>query len=83
MAHRASLVFHGLVMLGSTRAQNWEGMTLQAQEIDLTHAEKAWIVGTMWRVATGASFRLHRDVFIYKRSFLVGVTLRANCIAAR
>ena len=69
-------------MSRSTRAQNWKGVTLEAQEIDLAHAEEAWIVRPVWRVATGAPFRLHRDVFIHKRPFLVGMTLGANCISA-
>lgn len=64
-----------------TGAQNRKGVTLQAQEVDLAHAEKARIVRPMRRVTTDAAFRLHRDVFIYKGPLLVGVTLRTNCIS--
>ena len=55
---------------------------MQTQEVDLAYAEKTWVVRPVWRVATGAAFGLHGYVFIDKRSPLVGVTLRANCISA-
>ena len=55
-------------------------MTLQAQEIDLAHAKKTWIVRSVWRVATGASFGLHGYVFVYKRSLFLGVAFQANLI---
>lgn len=67
-------------MGGSTRAQNGKRVTLQAQQVDLAHAKKTWIVRTVWRVATGASFGLHGHVFIHKRSLLLGVTFQANLI---
>lgn len=35
----------------------------------------------MWRVATGAALRLHRYVFIYKGSLLVGMAFNANLIS--
>lgn len=57
-------------------------MTLQAQEVDLAYAKKAWIVRPVRRVATGAAFCFHGYVFIYKGSLLVGVTLRADRISA-
>src|SRR5215469_4284265 len=82
MTHRASLIFGRLVMSGSTRAQRGECMTLQAQEVDLAYAKKAWIVRPVRRVATGAAFCFHGYVFIYKGSLLVGVTLRADSISA-
>src|SRR5215472_7842569 len=83
MAHRACLIFRRLVMSGSTRTQNRECMTLQAQEIDLTDPQETWIVRPVWRVATGASLGLHGYVFVYKWALLVGVTFHANLISTR
>ena len=55
-------------------------MTLQAQKVDLTHSQETWIVRSVGRVATGASFGLYGYVFIYKRSLLLGVAFQANLI---
>jgi len=67
-------------MSGSAGAHGRKGVTLQAQQVHLAHAKKAWIVRPVWRVATGAAFRLHRYMFINEGTLLVGVTLNANLI---
>src|SRR5690349_19625646 len=58
-------------------------VTLQALQIYLDNAQKAWIGGSMWNVTTGAAFRLYRDVLVDERALLVGVTLEANSVSAR
>lgn len=44
VAHSARLVLGGLIVSGSGRAQHREGMTLQAQQIDLAYPQVARII---------------------------------------
>jgi len=41
VAHGASLVFLRLVMSRTDRAQRWRRVTLQAEQVDLAHAQHA------------------------------------------
>ena len=60
-----------------------EGVTLQAQQVHLAHAQEAWIGRPMGHVTTATSFRLHRYMLINKRSLFVGVALDTNRVPTR
>ena len=82
MAHRARLVFGGLVMGGSHGTLSWECMTLQAEHIHEVHAQETRIRGSVGRVTTGAALGLHRYVLINERALLVGVAFDTNRVSA-
>ena len=54
----------------------------QTKLVYRTESQQPWIGGTMWRVASGATFGLERRVFKSKRSLLISVTLNARRIRA-
>lgn len=56
-------------------------MTLQAQQVDLAHAQEARIRRAMRRMATGAAFRLHRYMFVHERASCISVAFHARCIS--
>ena len=66
----------------SGRALHWERVTLQAEQVYLAHSQVAWIGGPVRRVTTAAALRLHRHVFIHKRSLFVGMALDADRVSA-
>jgi len=59
-----------------------EGVTLQAKQVNLTHAQVSRIGGAMGSVTTIATLRFNRHVFIDKRPCLFSVALDANRIPA-
>src|SRR5208337_299276 len=82
VAHGAGLIFLGLVVRRSQWAQRRSAVTLQAQQVDLGHAQEARIRRAVRRMAAHAAFRLHRHVLIDEGSLLFGVTLVADRVAS-
>ena len=82
MAHRAGLVFSGLVMRRSGGPLNRERVALQAEQVHLAHAQVAWIGGPVGRVTTATALGLHRHMLIHKWPLFVGMALDANRVAA-
>jgi len=85
MAHGAGLVFLGLVVGwtdGRLRGHVAHGqrVALQAEQVDLAHSQQARVGRAVWRVATGAAFRLYRQVLVNKRSFFLGMALEAHLV---
>ena len=83
VAHRARLVFGGLVMGRSRRPLSGECVTLQAQQIHLAHAQKTRIGRAMGRVTTAAALSLHRYMLKDERPLLVGVAFDTNRVPGR
>src|SRR5262249_32886901 len=81
--HRAGLILSCLVMCRTLRTLRRERVTLQAQQVDLANPQEAWVCRAVRRVATTATFCLHRHMFVNKRSFLVDMTVVANAVATR
>ncbi len=82
MAHGAGLILRRLVVHWTAGPNRREGVALQAEQVDQTHFEETGISGTVWRVATAATFGLDGDMLVDERSLLVDVALVANRIAA-
>lgn len=80
VAHRARLILGGLVVSRTCRALGWERVTLQAQQVHLTHTQVTGVGGSVRRVATGAAFGFHWYVFVDKRTRLVRMALGADGI---
>ena len=57
-------------------------MALQAQHIDLAYAQETRVRGAVWSMATGAAFRFHWHMLVYKRSARIGMALDASSVAA-
>ena len=81
VTHCAGLIFDRLVMWWTRWTDHWKGVTLQAQQIHLTHAEQARVGGTMRRVTGTATFGLYRNVLEHEGPLLVGMALVTNRIA--
>lgn len=57
-------------------------VALQTQQVHLAHTQKTRIGRSMRRVTAAASLCLHRNVFVYERPCLVGVTLGTDRVSA-
>lgn len=53
-------------------------MALQTQQVHLADPKETRVIGTVGHVATGASFGLHRHVFVDERALLVRVAFDTN-----
>jgi hypothetical protein len=78
VAHGARLIFLRLVVCRPDRPQTRKAMALQAQQIDLAHAQETRIRRAMRSMATGAAFGFDRHVLVHERALLVGMALVAN-----
>jgi len=83
VAHRARLILGGLVVTGTCRSLGRERVTLQAQQVHLTHTQVTRVGRSVWRVATAAAFSFYWYVLINKRTGLICVALGADRIARR
>ena len=80
VAHGARLVLSGLIMGRSGGTLSRICVALQAEQVDLAHAQVARIGRPMGRVATATALRLHRHMLIHERSLFVGMALDTNCV---
>jgi len=82
VAHRARLIFGGLIVGRSRGSLNGKCVTLQAQQVHLAHPQVTWIGRSVGRVTTAAALSLHRYMFVNERALFVGVALDTNRIPA-
>jgi hypothetical protein len=82
VAHRAGLVFGGLVMGRSHGSLNGKCVTLQTKQIHLIHPQVTWIGRSVGRVTTAAALGLHGYVFVDEWALFVGVALDTNRVPA-
>ena len=68
-------------MRWALRTLRGEGVTLQAQQVHLAHAQKTWIRRTMRRVTTCTAVGLYGHMFIHKRSLFVDMAREANLVS--
>ena len=80
VAHRARLVFRGLVVTRTCRALGRKRVTLQAQHVHLAHPQVTGVGRSVWRMTTAAALGLYWHVFIDKRTGLVRMALGADGI---
>jgi hypothetical protein len=83
VAHRARLIFGGLVMGRSRGPLSGKCVALQAQQVHLAHAQIARVGRTVGRVTTTAALSLHRYMFENERPLLVGVALHTDRVPTR
>jgi hypothetical protein len=83
VAHRARLIFGGLVMGRSRGPLNGKCVALQAQQINLAHAQVARIGRSVGRVTTAAALSLHWYMFKNERPLLVDVALHTDRVPTR
>ena len=81
VAERASLIFSRLVVSRACGALEGGCVTLQAQQIHLTHIQQPRICGAMGCMATGAALRLDRHVFVHEWPPFVCVTFETDSVA--
>jgi len=83
VAQRASLKEAGLVM---KRRSPWRGaegrsrVALQTEQVDVAQLQHVRIRSTVRQMARLASIDLYGRMLVYKRSLLVRVTRKANCV---
>lgn len=82
VAQNAGLILLGLVVRRPQGAKRRSAVTLQTQQVDQGHAQKARIGRAVRRVATHAAFRLHWHVLVNEGALLIGVALVADGIAS-
>lgn len=83
MAHRARLILGGLIVSRTCGSLGRERVTLQAQQVDLTHTQGTGIGRSVWRMTTAAALGLYWHMFINKRTRLVRMALGADGIPGR
>ena len=81
VAHGAGLIFLRLIVRGPGRSLGRESVALQAEQIDLAHAQQPRVGRTVGSVAAAAALGLHRHMLIDEGPLLVGVALVANRVA--
>ena len=80
VAHGARLILGGLVVTRACRSLGWERVTLQAQQIHLTHAQIARVGRAVRRVTTATALSFDRHVFIDEGARFFRMALGANGI---
>lgn len=80
VAHGARLILGALVVTRTCGSLGRERVTLQAQQVDLTHTQGARIGRSVWRMTTAAALGLHRHMFVNERTCLVRMALGADGI---
>ena len=83
VAHRARLVFGGLIVPGTGRPLRGKRMTLQAQQVHLAHTQIARISRPVGSVTAATALGLYWNVFIDEGPHLVCMAFSANRIPAR
>lgn len=83
VTERTSLVFGRLVVSGARGALHGKRVALQAEQVHLIDVQQPGIRRTMRRMATRATFRLHRDVLVDERPLLIHVAFETNRVALR